>query len=149
MSKSTLNIFILIEQQFAGNRFFLIQKLIISMHEIKTLGYDNSRVNSRPQSLGKQVQGVTNFENLVIGILGRQMDFEFGFLVTKNRKLQWGHTLEFDLWFEVNTHQSLTFSFGFAHIRVLHLAQGSDTLEYYARVFEMRFLGSTFIFSPI
>ena len=63
--------------------------------------------------------------------------------------IQWSHTLEFDLWFRVKTHQSLTFSFRFAHIRVLHLVQGSDTLEYYARVFEMRFLGNKVTFGPI
>ena len=44
------------------------------------------------------------------------------------------------------THLSLIFGFGLRHIRVLHLVLGSHTLEYYARVFEMCFLGT---FGPI
>ena len=37
--------------------------------------------------LNRLTQGVTSFENLVTGTLGRQMDFGFGFLVTENREL--------------------------------------------------------------
>ena len=43
----------------------------------------------------------------------------------------------------------MIFGFELRYIRVSLLVKGSDTLEYYARIFEIRFLGSTVTFNPI